>query len=89
MKRFIIFFFLILISTSLISQIPETPEKFFGFVPGSDRMLMTYEQLVDYLKILDGQSDRLSMIEIGKSPMGKPMYVACFRRLPTWQTWMN
>jgi hypothetical protein len=78
MKRTIIFFFLIFISARLISQIPETPEKFFGFVPGSDRMLMTYEQLVDYLKILDGQSDRLSMIEIGKSPMGKPMYIACF-----------
>jgi hypothetical protein len=78
MKRTIIFFFLIFISARLISQIPETPEKFFEFVPGSDRMLMTYEQLVDYLKILDGQSDRLSMIEIGKSPMGKPMYVACF-----------
>jgi hypothetical protein len=78
MKRFFILFLLIFLSIQIFAQNPLTPEKFFGFVPGSDHMLMTYEQLIDYLKILDGQSDRLSMIEIGKSPMGKPMYAACF-----------
>jgi len=78
MKRFHALLLLLFISAGIYSQNPETPEKFFGFIPGSDRMLITYEQLTGYLKILDGQSDRLSMIEIGKSPMGKPMYVACF-----------
>ena len=72
MKRFIILSFLIFISVRIFSQNPVTPEKFFGFVPGSDRMLFTYEKLIEYLVTLDGQSDRLSMIEIGKSPVGKP-----------------
>lgn len=65
--------------TSLLkAQQVTTPEQFFGFKPGTDRMLFTYEQLVEYLKTVDGQSDRLAMFPIGTSPMGKPMYVACF-----------
>ncbi len=58
-----------------IAQI-KTPVEFFGFEPGSDRNVFTYEQLVDYLKLLDKASPRLEMREIGYSPMGKPMYVA-------------
>src|SRR5512138_2726657 len=55
-----------------------TPEQFFGFRPGTDRMAFTYEQLIDYLKAIEGQSDRMSIFPIGTSPMGKPMFVACF-----------
>lgn len=53
-----------------------TPEKFFGFIPGSDRQLFTYEQLVDYLKLLEKETDRIRLRQIGKSPMGLPMYIA-------------
>lgn len=52
------------------------PADFFGFEPGSDRNLFTYEQLIDYLKKLDGESPRIKLEEIGTSPMGKPMYIA-------------
>ncbi len=52
------------------------PSAFFGFEPGSDRNLFTYEQLVDYLLKLDGESERIKMEQIGHSPMGKPMYIA-------------
>jgi hypothetical protein len=66
-----------LISVQLISfaQV-KSPEEFFGFEPGSDRNLFTYEQLVDYLKLLDKASPRMEMKEIGYSPMGKPIYIA-------------
>ncbi|MBA4409578.1 MAG: hypothetical protein C0397_09155 [Odoribacter sp.] len=47
----------------------------FGFMPGSDRNLFDYEQLISYFKKLDDYSPRLEMREIGKSPMGKPMYI--------------
>jgi len=57
------------------ASIPE-PADFFGFEPGSDRNLFTYEQLIDYLVELDQQSDRIRLDEIGHSPMGKPMYIA-------------
>ena len=53
-----------------------TPESFFGFKPGTDRMLFNYQPLIDYFKKLDEQSDRIKMIEIGESPMGKKMYAA-------------
>lgn len=62
----------------LNAQNLQTPEQFFGFKPGADRMLFTYEKLIEYLKIADQGSDRLKMEEIGKSPMGKPIYIAFF-----------
>ena len=52
------------------------PSVFFGFEPGSDRKLFTYELLIEYLQKLDGESDRIHMEEIGHSPMGRPMYIA-------------
>jgi hypothetical protein len=52
------------------------PADFFGFEPGSDRNLFTYEQLIKYLQKLDTESDRVYLEEIGTSPMGRPMYIA-------------
>lgn len=54
----------------------KTPAEVFGFKPGTDRKLIDYEQLIDYLKMLDAASPRLQMIQIGKSPEGRPMYLA-------------
>ncbi len=52
------------------------PADFFGFQPGSDRNLFTYEKLIDYLQELDGQSPRIHLEEIGTSPQGRTMYIA-------------
>ncbi len=52
------------------------PSDFFGFEPGSDRNLFTYEQLIEYLEKIDAESERIKLEEIGTSPMGKPMYIA-------------
>jgi hypothetical protein len=52
------------------------PSDYFGFEPGSDRNLFTYEQLVSYLQELDRQSPRIKMEEIGTSPEGRTMYIA-------------
>ena len=52
------------------------PSDYFGFKPGSDRNLFTYEQLVGYLKQLDTQSERVMLEEIGTSPQGRTMYIA-------------
>ncbi|MFC2107422.1 M14 metallopeptidase family protein [Bacteroidota bacterium] len=54
-----------------------SPKDFFGFQPGSDRMLINYEELIDYLKDVEKNSDRIKLVEIGKSPMDKPIYI-CF-----------
>jgi hypothetical protein len=54
---------------------PPSPDKYFGFQPGADRMLFNYEDLVGYLQKLAQASPRLKLVEIGKSPMGKTMYI--------------
>jgi len=58
-----------------------TPESYFGYTPGADRKLMTYEEQVAYLKILSDSSDRILLKEEGQSPMGKPIYL-CFISSP-------
>ncbi len=58
-----------------------TPKSHFGFVPGTDRELFTYEELISYLKLADDASDRVALREIGRSPEGRPMYV-CFISAP-------
>ncbi len=54
----------------------KTPEQFLGFKPGTDRMLFNYTPLINYMKYLDNTSPRLKLIEIGKSPLNKTMYMA-------------
>ncbi len=74
---FFIFLFLLIINIALPAQdIIPPPEKFFGFVPGSDRNLFNYEKLIDYLEIVDQGSERMEIRKVGESPMGKPMYIA-------------
>ena len=70
---------LIFSGLTLYSQNPGTltsPEKFYGFTPGTDRQLVTYEQMISYLQQLASESPMLKLEQIGKSPMGKPMYIA-------------
>jgi len=66
---------LFILALSSSGQI-KSPEDHFGFQPGSDRNLFNYEELIDYLKFLDQASGRVKLTEIGKSPMGRPMYIA-------------
>lgn len=68
-------FFVFLASSNLYSQI-ITPEKYFGFQPGTDRNLFNYDPLIDYLQKLDEVSPKLKMVNIGTSPLGKEMYIA-------------
>lgn len=71
--------FLFVFSSSLQAQTSDqlnSPEKHFGFKPGSDRMLFNYEELIVYLQLLDEASPKLKMVNIGTSPNGKPMYIA-------------
>ncbi|PKP52288.1 MAG: hypothetical protein CVT92_09785 [Bacteroidetes bacterium HGW-Bacteroidetes-1] len=63
------------LSNGLLAQEIKSPEAFFGFKPGDDFKLFDYEQLISYLKLLESQSERCEMVEIGRSPMDKPMYV--------------
>lgn len=77
MRNLFIVLIFIFSSTYLFAQnaIP-TPESHFGFVPGTDRMLFDYEDLISYMEKLEGSSSKIKMINIGESPLDKPIYVA-------------
>ncbi len=68
---------LFLLSAFLDARSLPTPKSHFGFLPGTDRELFTYEELVGYLKLAADASDRVALREIGRSPEGRPIYV-CF-----------
>jgi hypothetical protein len=68
---------ILLLSQPIISCAQITsPGDYFGYQPGSDKNLFTYEELIEYMKILDEASPRVKLTEIGQSPMGRIMYIA-------------
>jgi hypothetical protein len=66
---------LIMIPALGAEEIPS-PESVFGFVPGSDRQLIDYGELVEYMVTLAEASPRIEMRQVGTSPLGRTMYVA-------------
>ena len=55
-------------------QVPS-PKDVYGFRVGDDYKLADYSQIEDYLTKLDKASDRVKMVEIGKTVLGRKMYV--------------
>jgi hypothetical protein len=69
---------LLLAASTLVpaqSAVPA-PDVVFGFAPGADYKLATYDQVVDYFKRVDAASDRVRMFEAGKSTQGRTFYFA-------------
>src|SRR5437763_4380542 len=53
-----------------------TPKEFFGHNIGDDYFLPTYDQFIQYWHKIDGESDRMQAVEIGKSSEGRPQLAA-------------
>ncbi|MBD7940764.1 M14 family metallopeptidase [Brevundimonas guildfordensis] len=53
-----------------------TPLEAFGHEVGADYHLITYTQFERYLHTLAGQSDRMKLLEIGKSSEGRTQYLS-------------
>lgn len=52
------------------------PKEHFGFTPGDDYKLAGSRQMAAYFQKLAAASDRIKLVEFGKSSYGRPMYVA-------------
>ena len=52
------------------AQTVTTPKQHFGFNIGDDYQLATYTQFIDYWQKLDKESDRMKVVEIGKTAEG-------------------
>jgi hypothetical protein len=53
-----------------------TPKEAFGFNIGDDYHVANYTQLEDYWKKLAAESDRMKLVDIGKTAEGRPQYMA-------------
>jgi hypothetical protein len=53
-----------------------SPKEQFGFAIGGDYQLVNYKQLTAYWKKLDAESDRMKLVEIGKTAEGRTMLMA-------------
>ena len=53
-----------------------TPESVFGFVPGADYKLATYDQAVAYFKKVASESKYMRIVEAGPTSQGRTMYFA-------------
>lgn len=57
------------------AKIP-TPQEVIGFVPGEDRKLASWNQVIDYFEQLDRASDRVIFETLGQTSMNKPFVMA-------------
>ena len=75
MIHILAFVFIILGFMSQIAEAQKTstsPQEFFGFELGSDRKMARWDKIVDYFKLLEMESGKLKVINMGPSTMGHP-----------------
>ncbi len=49
-----------------------TPQDFFGFKMGADRKMARWDKIVDYFMLLEKESKKIKIINMGPSTMGNP-----------------
>ena len=67
---------LLIAAAGAAAQPITSPKQHFGFDIGEDYQLATYTQFADYWRKLDKQSDRMRVVEIGKTAEGRPQLMA-------------
>lgn len=66
--------FSVITATAATAQVPS-PKDIFGFEPGDDYSLASYEQMETFYKSLAANSDRVELRVIGKSALGRDLYL--------------
>ena len=72
----------LLVALSIVASLASaqgritSPKQEFGFIVGEDYQLINSTQLSAYWKKLAAESDRMKLVEIGKSSEGRPMLMA-------------
>jgi hypothetical protein len=64
------------VPVALLGNGIPTPEAVFGFRPGADYKLATYDQSVDYFKRVAASSKHVKLVEAGTTSQGRAMYFA-------------
>ena len=67
----------LVLTLPILAQSPVTvPRAHFGFNIGDDYSLANYTRMIAYWQKLDRESDRLSLVDIGKTSEGRTMTMA-------------
>ena len=53
-----------------------TPESVLGFRVGDDFKLASYDQSIEYFKALDAATERLQLVQVGRTSEGRDWYIA-------------
>jgi hypothetical protein len=53
----------------------QSPERFLGFRVGEDKKLARWDKILEYIRLVDSASDRITLRELGKTTMGNPFVV--------------
>ena len=57
------------------NQVPK-PESMLGWKPCADYKLSTYEEITKYLRAVDRVSDRMKIVDLGKTSEGRDQIMA-------------
>ncbi len=63
-------------AAAVAQQAVPTPASVIGFEPGADFKLATYEQSIEYFRRLEQASDRIRLVDVGKTSEGRDWFVA-------------
>ncbi|MFC2117425.1 M14 metallopeptidase family protein [Bacteroidota bacterium] len=72
----LIFFISGSISTVNAQEKITSPQEQFGFDIGDDYRLINYTRIMDYWTVLESESDRIKLINIGNTAEGREQYMA-------------
>ena len=64
------------LGSPLAGQDVPTPASVLGFRPGADFELATYEESIAYFRRLDAASDRITLMQAGRTSEGRDWYIA-------------
>lgn len=70
LKKLILFSIIFLITGIVSGSIPS-PKEVLGFEPGEDFKLASWDEILKYFNTLDQASERIKVIELGKSTLGR------------------
>jgi Zinc carboxypeptidase len=69
MKRSIL---VLLLAAMAVSAAVPTPEQYFGFRIGTDKKLVRWDKIVEYMQKVAGESDRVRFRNLGPTTNGNP-----------------